>query len=139
MISLSSEWLDRKGHHARGWLFYDAECDFCTRIARLLLPILERRDLALAPLQDPRVASLLGLRQEELLLEIKFLSPDGRQYGGADAAVALAREIWWARPLVWLAKIPCVIQSFRSIYRWIAARRRCSALNCRVRAASQKM
>lgn len=137
MISLSSEWLDRKGRHARGWLFFDAECEFCTRIARLLSPTMKRRGLALAALQDPRVASLLGLRREELLLEIKFLSPDGRQYGGADAAVALAREIWWARPVVWLATIPWVINSFRSLYRWIAARRRCSAMSCRVRAASQ--
>jgi predicted DCC family thiol-disulfide oxidoreductase YuxK len=137
VISLASEWLDSKGRHARGWLFFDAECDFCTRIARLLSPAMKRRGLALAPLEDPRVASLLGLQREELLLEIKFLGPDGRPYGGADAAVALAREIWWARPVVWLAKIPWVMTSFRSLYRWTAARRRCSAASCRVRAASR--
>jgi predicted DCC family thiol-disulfide oxidoreductase YuxK len=137
VISLTSEWLDRKGRHARGWLFFDAECGFCTRVARLLSPTMKRRGLALAPLQDPRVANLLGLRREELLLEIKFLSPDGRQYGGADAAVALAREIWWAWPVVLLAKVPWLMKSFRSLYHWIAARRRCSAMSCRVRAASQ--
>ncbi len=36
MISLVSEYTDGKGRHARGWLFFDAECKFCTRIARLL-------------------------------------------------------------------------------------------------------
>jgi predicted DCC family thiol-disulfide oxidoreductase YuxK len=137
VISLVSEWTDRKRHHARGWLFFDAECSFCTLIARQLTPIMERRGFALAPLQDPRVASLLGLRREELMLEIKFLAPDSRQYGGADAAVAVAREIWWAQPVVWLAKVPWIMRSFRSLYRWIAARRRCSATSCKPHAASQ--
>jgi len=34
VISLASEMTDRKGQHARGWLFFDAECEFCTAIAR---------------------------------------------------------------------------------------------------------
>jgi predicted DCC family thiol-disulfide oxidoreductase YuxK len=130
MISLASELTDSKGRHARGWLFFDAQCVFCTRIARRLAPVVERRGLALAPLQDPRVAALLGLPREELLLEMKFVLSDGRQYGGADAAVALAREIWWAQPVVWLAKVPGVMGVLRSIYRWIAMRRHCAAVSC---------
>lgn len=137
MISLVSEWTDRKGRHASGWLFYDAECGFCTRIARQIAPLMEPRGFALAPLQDPRVATLLGLQPEELLLEVKFLAPNGEQYGGADAAVAVAREIWWTRPVVWLAKVPWIMRSFRSLYGWIAARRRCSATKCKLHAASQ--
>src|SRR6266481_5742802 len=39
MISLASEFTDGKGRHARGWLFFDAECGFCTRTARWLLRI----------------------------------------------------------------------------------------------------
>lgn len=130
MISLASELTDSKGRHARGWLFFDAECAFCTRIARWLAPIVERRGLALAPLQDPRVVALLGLPPEKLLFEMKFLLSDGRQYGGADAAVALAHEIWWAQPVVWLAKIGWVMTAMRSTYRWIALRRRCAAVSC---------
>jgi predicted DCC family thiol-disulfide oxidoreductase YuxK len=132
MISLVSEWTDAKGRSARGWLFFDADCDFCTRIARGLAPILERRGLGLAPLQDPRVASLLGLNREELLLEIRFLALDGGQYGGADAAVAVAREIWWAWPVVWLAKAGWIMESFRWFYRWVASRRRCSSIGCQL-------
>ena len=130
MISLASELTDSKGRHARGWLFFDAECAFCTRLARWLAPIVEGRGLALAPLQDQRVAALLGLPPEKLLLEMKFLLSDGRQYGGADAVVALAREIWWAQPAAWLAKIPWVMAAMRSTYRWIAVRRRCAAVSC---------
>lgn len=130
MISLASEFTDTKGRHARGWLFFDAECAFCTRIAKALAPSLEKRGLALAALQDPRVGALLGLSREELLLEMKFLLSDGSQYGGADAAVALAHEIWWARPLVWLAKIPGMMEVLRAGYRRIAANRKCAAESC---------
>ena len=136
MISLASEFTDGKGRHARGWLFFDAECGFCTRTARWLLPILERRGLAVAPLQDQRVGALLGLSKSELLLELRFLLSDGSQYGGADAVLAVAREIWWARPLVWLARIPGMMGQLRRGYYWFAARRSCAAMHCEIGRAS---
>ncbi len=105
MISLVSEYTDGKGRHARGWLFFDAECKFCTRIARWLAPILERRGIALG---------------------------DGSQFGGADAAVALAREIWWGRPLLWVSRIPGMMEVLRKGYRWVAANRSCAAASCPV-------
>jgi predicted DCC family thiol-disulfide oxidoreductase YuxK len=127
MISLTSEFTDSKSRHARGWLFYDADCHFCVKIVRALAPTLQKRNFALAPLQDPRVAALLGLSQNELLLEMRLLLSNGQQSGGADAAVALAHEIWWALPVEWLSKLPGMMQLFRRAYRWIAARRKCSA------------
>jgi predicted DCC family thiol-disulfide oxidoreductase YuxK len=139
MISLTSEFTDGKGRHARGWLFFDAECVFCTRIARWLAPILERRGLAVAPLQDPRVGALLGMSREELLREMRLLLSDGRQFGGADAAVALAREIWWARPLVWVSKIPGAMEVLRGRYRWIAMHRSCAAASCPVSEAAKRV
>jgi predicted DCC family thiol-disulfide oxidoreductase YuxK len=132
MISLASEFTDGKGRHARGWLFFDAECGFCTRIVRWLAPILQRRGLGVAPLQDPRVGPLLGLSHAELMYEMQFLLADGTRFGGADAAVALAREIWWGRPLVWVSKIPGVMGWLRSGYRWIAAKRQCAAEGCEI-------
>jgi predicted DCC family thiol-disulfide oxidoreductase YuxK len=127
MISLTSEFTDSKGRHARGWLFYDADCTFCLKIARALAPTLRKRGFALAPLQDSRVGPLLGLSEEELLLEMRLLTSNNRQCGGADAAIALAREIWWARPLVWLSALPSMMNIFRLAYRWIAAHRKCAA------------
>jgi predicted DCC family thiol-disulfide oxidoreductase YuxK len=127
MISLTSEFTDSKGRHARGWLFFDSECAFCVKIVRALAPTLQKRGFALAPLQDPRVGALLGLSQTELLLEMRLLLSNGQQTGGADAAVALADEIWWARPLVWLSKLPGMMQLLRRAHRWIAARRKCAA------------
>jgi predicted DCC family thiol-disulfide oxidoreductase YuxK len=127
MISLTSEFTDSKGRHARGWLFFDADCAFCVKIVRALRPTLQKRGFALAPLQDSRVGALLGLSPSELLLEMRLLLSNGQQTGGADAAVALAREIWWARPLVWLSNLPGMMQLLRRAYRWIAAHRKCSA------------
>lgn len=126
MISLTSEFTDGKGRHARSWLFFDAECRFCKRIARRLAPSLQRRGIGLARLQDSRVGALLGLSGDELMREMRYLRSDGTQFGGADAAVALAREIWWGRPLVWLAKIPGMMKILRAGYRGVAARRRCA-------------
>ena len=127
MISLTSEFTDSKGRHARGWLFFDADCAFCIKIVRALAPALQKRGFALAPLQDPRVGPLLGLSQTELLREMRLLLSNGKQTGGADAAVELAREIWWARPLVWLAALPGTMPILRCTYRSIAARRHCVA------------
>src|SRR6202521_1411561 len=93
MISLTSEFTDTKGRHARGWLFFDAGCAFRGKILRGLAPSLQRPGFALAPLQDPRVGPLLGLSQTELLLEMRLLLSNGQQSGGAEAAVALAHEI----------------------------------------------
>lgn len=130
MISLTSEFTDGKGRHARGWLFFDAECVFCTRIARFVAPVLKRSGLALAPLQDPRVGALPGMSPAELLHELRFLLSDGKQFGGADAVMAVAREIWWARPLAWLTKIPGMMDLLRSLYDRIAIRRSCAAHSC---------
>src|SRR5208282_4524205 len=107
MISLASEYTDGKGRHAKGWLFFDAECGFCTRFARWLEPILERRGFAVAPLQDPRVGALLGMPREELLRELRFLHSDGRHCGGADA-------------------VPGVMPLLHAGYRWVAVQRSCA-------------
>jgi predicted DCC family thiol-disulfide oxidoreductase YuxK len=127
MISLASEYTDGKGRHARGWLFFDAECGFCTRFAGWLAPILSRRGFAVAPMQDPRVGALLGVTCGELLRELRFVVDDGHQYGGADALLALAQEIWWARPFVWIAGIPGMINFLHAGYRWVAEQRNCAA------------
>ena len=130
MISLTSEMTDSKGRHARGWLFYDADCGFCTRIARWLARPMKRRQLGVAPLQDPRVTSLLGLPPQELLLAVRYLGPSGSQHSGADAFLAMAREFWWMRPLIWLSRIPGVMAAMHAGYRWVARNRKCTAEQC---------
>jgi predicted DCC family thiol-disulfide oxidoreductase YuxK len=156
MISLASEFTDAKGRHARGWLFYDRDCGFCTRTAMWLAPALAKRGIAIAPLQDPRVGALLGLSEEDLLVEMRVLlaggTSDGHQndsrkgsctqFGGADAVVALAREIWWARPLLWFSNLPGGIRALDAGYRWVASHRKCAATqgnatSCAIKSSSQ--
>jgi len=136
MITLVDEITDRKGRQARGWLFFDAECGFCTRIARWLEPILGRRGLGVAPLQDPRVGALLNMTRLELLKELRFLLSDGTQFGGARAVLAVAREIWWARPLAWIAALPCMLRALDAGYQSVASRRGCAAASCEAGADS---
>jgi predicted DCC family thiol-disulfide oxidoreductase YuxK len=133
MITLADEFTDRKERSARGWLFFDAECRFCTHIARWLAPILRRRGLGVAPLQDARVGALLGMPRRELLKELRFLMSDGTQAGGANAVLAVARELWWARPLIWLTALPGMMEVLDAGYRWVAARRGCSSELCDVK------
>jgi len=132
LISLANEYTDGKGRRAKGWLFFDAECVFCTRMARWLARPLRRRGFGVAPLQDPRVGTLLGMTREELFRELRFLDSDGSVYGGAKALIGLARKIGWARPLVWLAQIPGVNGALNRAYRWIAAQRHCHSVRCAV-------
>ena len=136
MISLASEFTDGKGRHARGWLFFDAECEFCTRVARWVAPILAGSGIGVAPLQDPRVGALLGMTRSELMFEMRLLRENGKRWGGADAAVELARDVWWARPLVWIAHLPGAMSVLHAGYRWIAAHRKCSAAACAKREAA---
>jgi predicted DCC family thiol-disulfide oxidoreductase YuxK len=133
MITLADEFTDRKERSARGWLFFDAECGFCTRIAQRLAPILRRRGLGVASLQDPRVGALLGMTRRELLKELRFLMDDGIHAGGAKAVLAVAREIWWARPLIWLAALPGMMRVLDAGYEWIAERRGCVNQTCELR------
>jgi predicted DCC family thiol-disulfide oxidoreductase YuxK len=130
MISLASEFTDGKGRHARGWLFYDADCGFCTRLAKWLAPILWRRGISLAPLQDPRVAELLGLSCEDLMREMRLVLDDGSACGGAAAMIALARLIWWAAPLTWFSHVPGAMSLLDAGYRWVATHRNCAAASC---------
>ena len=130
MISLTTEFTESKGRHARGWLFYDSECGFCTRLARWLAALLAKEGIAIAPLQDPRVAGLLGLSHEELMREMRLVLDDGSTCGGAEAMIGIARLIWWAAPLLWFAHIPGAKSLLGAGYSWVAARRKCAAAGC---------
>jgi predicted DCC family thiol-disulfide oxidoreductase YuxK len=132
MITLADEFTDRKERSARGWLFFDADCRFCTRTARWLAPILRRRGLGVAPLQDPRVGALLGMPRRERLKELRFLMSDGKHSGGANAVLAVSREIWWAAPLIWLSSLPGAMPVFDAGYKWVASRRGCTSKQCAV-------
>ena len=138
MVSLISELTDAKGRRARaGWVFYDAQCPFCVRTAKMLTGVIGPRGFGLAALQDPRAQSLVNVPPEELLNEMRLVTADGEQFGGADALVRLCRSVWWARPIGWLAQLPWVMRFLRDRYRSFAARRSCAAIQC-ARSSTEK-
>ena len=55
----------------------------------------------------------------------------GRELGGADALVEIARRIWWAWPLFALAQLPGAMLVLRAGYRKFAANRHCLRGACR--------
>jgi len=109
----------------RGWLLYDADCGFCTRWAWRLALFVGPRGFHLAPLQAPWVRRRLGLSPGELLHELRVLTADDALYGGADALLYLARQIWWAWPIVVLTWLPGMLPLARAAYRGVARRRHC--------------
>ncbi len=139
MISLSSEITDTKGRHAaRGWVCFDRDCSVCTSLARRFRRTLETRGFGLAALQDPRVQALLALPTEDLLREMRVATGGGEIYGGVDAIVFLARQIWWAWPLYAAAKLPGVPHILNACYRWFADHRTCASGACSISRKSSR-
>ncbi len=103
-------------------VFYDGDCQMCTRLACWL----ERRGVAIVPLQSPGVGERLGLAAGELVAELRALTADGRRLDGADAVVAAARRVRWASPLVSATRLPGVMPLLHRLYRRVARRRTCA-------------
>jgi predicted DCC family thiol-disulfide oxidoreductase YuxK len=133
MTSVFTETTARHDAQARAaWVLYDASCARCAAWARRFRAPLRRRGFLIAPLQSLWVPAALNLSTEELLVEMRVLTADGRVLGGADAMIHLAEYIWWARPLHWLAQVPEVRGLLCRVYRWVAAHRHCSARGCSI-------
>ena len=114
-----------------GWVLYDGDCGMCTALARRFSSALARRDFKLAPLQENWVRAKLALPEEELMSEMRVLTPEGGVIGGADSIVYLASRIWWAKPFALAARLPGAMPALRGGYRWIAEHRGCRHGACR--------
>lgn len=115
---------------AKRWVLFDGECSWCTALVKRFGPTLRKRGFELAPLQTPWVCLHFALSPEELLAEMKVLTSHGSALGGGDRLVYLAREIWWAWPVVVAASLPHGLPIVRRVYRWIAAHRTCANGAC---------
>ena len=121
---------ERYARPPRGWVLYDSDCGFCTRLAWRFGGALERRGYRLVPLQAPWVAARLQMSRGKLLEEMRVLTAEGKHLGGADAFVYLGCRIWWAAPLYIFSLIPGALPLMRRCYRWIAARRHRFSRTC---------
>jgi alginate O-acetyltransferase complex protein AlgI len=118
-----------------GWIFYDAECRVCRNLKRAAAPLLAPRGFRFVPLQaKPAPGFPVPVSNAD---EMRLLKPDGSVVGGADAVVAIARDVWWAWPLWAFALIPRVMPVLRFAYRRVAARRNCLHGRCATRTGAR--
>src|SRR5437764_14093045 len=120
-------------HSFRAWILYDGACRSCTASARRFDKIFRRRGFLFLPLQTNWVIKRLALEPGAHLEEMCVLTSDGRDIGGADAVIFLARQIWWTRPFAVLARMSGMHRLLDRGYRWIAAHRGCNHLACDVK------
>ena len=108
----------------RYFVFYDGQCQFCQAASKRLLRLarpgaVERVDFQVPGALDP----FPGLTHEACMKQMYLVTPDGRLYGGFEAAVRAVAT----RPIVgWLAflyYLPGLRQVLDMLYAWIAARR----------------
>lgn len=109
----------------RGWIFYDAECSSCRDLALRLEAFFGDRGFHFEPLQHEWVQRRLNLTKAQALEEMRVLTSTGEVFGGVDAVIFLARQVWWAAPLVWLSRLPMIHAILDRLYRWVALHRTC--------------
>jgi alginate O-acetyltransferase complex protein AlgI len=109
----------------RGWIFYDADCSSCRHLALHFAAFFGDRGFHFEPLQHEWVQRRLNVTKAQALEEMRVLTTAGQVFGGADAVIFLARQIWWAKPLTWMTRMPLVRAILHWVYRWVAARRTC--------------
>jgi len=110
----------------RGWIFFDEDCSFCRDLALRFERLFGKRGFYFEPLQREWVQERLNLTREQALEEMRILTEDGQVFGGADAVIFLARQLWWAAPFASIARIPSIHTLLDRGYRWMAAHRTCA-------------
>src|SRR6266567_3854149 len=114
----------------RGRILYDGDCRSCAGAAKRFERIFRRRGFLFLPLQTDWVMKRLDLEPGAPLEEMRVLTSNGRDIGGADAVIFLGRQIWWARPFVALARLPGMHNVLDRGHRLIAAHRGCDHIGC---------
>jgi predicted DCC family thiol-disulfide oxidoreductase YuxK len=108
-----------------GWILYDAQCAFCTRVVNFWSRSLRRSGLEPIPLQTPWVMERLGLG-DQLLQDIRLLLASGETLAGVDVYLYAARRIRWLRPLAYLLGLSMLRPILDRGYRWVAQHRYCA-------------
>ena len=117
----------------RGWILYDAQCGFCQRSIHLWQKTVERHGFPVKSLQAAQSEGLLQLPQENVLDDIRVLTPAGKIVSGADAYLHIARQIWWTWPFYAIFSLPGFHWLLRRTYRWINQNRYRLSSGCPLR------
>jgi predicted DCC family thiol-disulfide oxidoreductase YuxK len=123
----------RLSNRFQGWILYDGDCRYCIAAAKQFEQLFARRGFYFIPLQTRWVQERFGLHPGAALTEMRVLTIENQDLGGADAVIFLAGRIWWSSPLAMLTRLPFMHAIVDGAYRWIAARRGCTHLTCGAR------
>jgi predicted DCC family thiol-disulfide oxidoreductase YuxK len=69
---------------------------------------------------------------EELLADVRLLTPDGQLISEADVYLFVARRIWWAWPFYAVFSQPGFNRLIHAGYRWFARNRYCVSHACKL-------
>jgi predicted DCC family thiol-disulfide oxidoreductase YuxK len=129
---MTTEITDPTARPPAGWIYFDAECQFCAASRRRWGRLFERRGFLWLPLQTPGTAERLGVAPELLMAEM-WLSPAGAPaLSGVNAWIGLMRHLWWLKPFAVVLGVPGLKRPARAVYRWIARHRHCLGGQCRI-------
>lgn len=115
-----------------GWIFFDAECAFCTGSRRRWGGVFERRGFVWLPLQTPGTAARLKVTESQLWQGMWLQRSGGPAVCGLDAWIVLMRSVGWLRPLGWLLTLPGFNALGHRAYRFLARHRHCLGGACKV-------
>jgi predicted DCC family thiol-disulfide oxidoreductase YuxK len=116
----------------RGCVLYDGHCGFCSRWVQFWKPTLERHGFKIAALEEAWVAEKLKMPPEELVYDIRLLTPAGQIISGADVYLNVTRRIWWAWPFYAVFSLPGFNRLIYVGYRWFANNRYHISRVCRL-------
>ena len=107
-----------------GTLYFDGDCHLCTRGVTRLKAWLAKRGVAIEPFPSgPGIAPPA---------EMRLHCCDGRELGGADAALAVVGARGLGKLLARVGRLPGIFALLNVAYRWVAARRHCQNGSCQV-------
>jgi predicted DCC family thiol-disulfide oxidoreductase YuxK len=108
----------QSGQPRNGWILYDGACGFCLLWVHLWKKTVERHGFAIKDLQSAAADSKLRLPPENLLDDVRVLTPSGKLESGAGAYLYVARKIWWAWPIYAVFRLPGFNWMMQRTYGW---------------------
>ena len=129
---MNTEITDKIARKPTGWIYFDAECQFCDTHRRRWGRIFERRGFVWLPLQTPGTVERLGITETQLRAEMWLQLADGQKFSGVNAWAALMRRVWWLWPAGFVLALPGLNAIARALYLWIAKNRHCLGGTCSI-------
>lgn len=116
----------------KGWVLYDGQCGFCTGGIAKFRPLLAHYGFICEPMQSDWAVQILEASPIGQQQGIKLYTDKRQLFNGVDTFLQIARRIWWAMPVYYIAFIPPIKPIAKVIYAQIAKNRYKLAGQCKL-------